>query len=166
MMRQPGGKMLDTRTRLQAAMPADRRASSNDVSFSLCLPTPLVKNISLGTRLNTAVHPITTETEPAHIPGRLNLRDVARRLVGMIRSPHATLSSAVDRPRSLDLAMLIVAVAATCSVGFLLTRVGRLAALDQAVRQLESLGAIITDNRYAELRHLQSYRPIISAATI
>ena len=94
------------------------------------------------------------------------MRDAARRLVGMIRSPHATLSSAVDRPRSLDLAMLIVAVAATCSVGFLLTRVGRLAALDQAVRQLESLGATITDNRYAELRHLQSYRPIISAAAI
>ena len=34
--------------------PADRRASSKDVSFSLCLPTPFVKNISLGTRLNTA----------------------------------------------------------------------------------------------------------------
>src|SRR6185503_3444271 len=135
MMRQPGGKMLDTRTRLQAAIPADRSASSNEVSFSLCLPTPLVKNISLGTRLNTAVHPITTETEPAHIPGRLSLRDAARRLVGMIRSPRATLLRAVDRPRSLDLAMLIVVVAATFSVGFLLTRVGRLAALDQAVRQ-------------------------------
>src|ERR1700736_558041 len=56
MMRHPGGKMLDTRTRLQAAMPAERSASSNEVSFSRCLPTPLVKNISLGTRLNTAVH--------------------------------------------------------------------------------------------------------------
>jgi hypothetical protein len=30
MMRQPGGKMLDTRTRLQAAIPADRKASSKD----------------------------------------------------------------------------------------------------------------------------------------
>ena len=48
-MRQPGGKMLDTRTRLQAAMSADRNASSNEVSFSRCLPTPLVKNSSLGT---------------------------------------------------------------------------------------------------------------------
>jgi hypothetical protein len=84
----------------------------------------------------------------------------------MMRSPRATLSSAVDRPRSLDLAMLIIAVAATCSVGFLLTGVGRLAALDQAVRQLESLGATITDKRYAELRHLQSYRPLVSAAAI
>src|SRR5579871_5107578 len=52
-IRQLGGKMLDTRTRLQAAMPADRSASSNDVSFSRCFPTPLVKNISLGTNPTT-----------------------------------------------------------------------------------------------------------------
>jgi hypothetical protein len=45
-IRQWGGKMLDTRTRLHAAMPAERSASSNDVSFSRCLPTPFVKNIS------------------------------------------------------------------------------------------------------------------------
>src|SRR5262245_3943758 len=49
-----GGKMLDTRTRLQAAMPAERSASSNDVSFSRCLPTPLVKNISFGTNPTTS----------------------------------------------------------------------------------------------------------------
>ena len=46
--------MLDTRTRLQAAMPAERSASSNEVSFSRCLPTPLVKNISLGTNPTTS----------------------------------------------------------------------------------------------------------------
>src|SRR5580765_817355 len=49
-----GGKILDTRTRLQAAMPADLSASSNEVSFSRCLPTPLVKNISLGTNPSTS----------------------------------------------------------------------------------------------------------------
>src|SRR4029453_10288283 len=52
-MRQCGGKMLDTRTRLQAAMPADRSANSHEVSFSRCLPTPLVKNISFGTNPTT-----------------------------------------------------------------------------------------------------------------
>ena len=55
----------------RAAMPADRRASSNDVSFSLCLPTPLVKNISFGTKLNTAENAI---TEPTFFPARLNVR--------------------------------------------------------------------------------------------
>jgi hypothetical protein len=53
-----------------------------------------------------------------------------------------------------------------CSVGFLLTRVGQLAALDQQVRQLESFGAVITDDTYAELRRLVPYRPAISAAMI
>src|SRR5271170_1396136 len=44
-----GGKMEETRTRFWAAMPASRRANSNDVKRSRCFPTPLVKNIRLGT---------------------------------------------------------------------------------------------------------------------
>src|SRR6201998_4917445 len=44
-----GGKMDETRTRFCEAMPASRRASSNEVRRSLCLPTPLVKNGFLGT---------------------------------------------------------------------------------------------------------------------
>jgi hypothetical protein len=84
----------------------------------------------------------------------------------MIRSPYATLSSVRIRPRSLDLAVLVIVVATTCSVGFLVTHVGRLAALDQEVRQLESMGTVITEARYAELRYLLPYRPAISAAAI
>src|SRR5919201_2931260 len=52
-IRHLGGKMLETRTRLQAAIPADRSASSKEVSFSRCFPTPFVKNISLGTNPTT-----------------------------------------------------------------------------------------------------------------
>ncbi len=84
----------------------------------------------------------------------------------MIRSPYATLSSVRIRPRSLDLAVLVIVVATTCSVGFLMTHVGRLAAIDQEVRQLESMGMVITEARYAELRRLLPYRPAISAAAI
>lgn len=43
--------MLDTVTRLNFAIPASRRASSNEVSLSLWVPTPLVKKTFLGTRL-------------------------------------------------------------------------------------------------------------------
>src|SRR5664279_3562352 len=43
--------MEETRTRFCEAMPASRRASSNDVNRSLCLPTPLVKKIFFGTML-------------------------------------------------------------------------------------------------------------------
>src|SRR5271157_4941225 len=43
--------MEETRTRLCEAMPASRRANSKELKRSLCLPTPLVKNILLGTML-------------------------------------------------------------------------------------------------------------------
>jgi len=84
----------------------------------------------------------------------------------MVRAPRATLSNAVAHPRSLDLALLIVGISAACSVGFLLTRVGQLAALDQQTRQLESFGAVVDDATYAKLRSLVPYRPAIAAATI
>src|ERR1700756_3309484 len=46
---QCGGKMDETRTRFCDAMPASRRASSNEVKRSLCFPTPLVRKSRLGT---------------------------------------------------------------------------------------------------------------------
>ncbi len=84
----------------------------------------------------------------------------------MVRSPRRTLTDAIAHPQSLGLACLIVVISAACSVGFLLTRVGQLAALDQQVRQLESFGAIVNDETYAELRRLVPYRPVMSAAAI
>ena len=90
--------------------------------------------------------------------------NAVHRLVGMIRTPRATLTSAIADPRSIDLALLIVVVSAACSAGFLMTRVGQLAALDQQVRQLESFGATVDDGTYEALRRLVPYRPLISAA--
>jgi hypothetical protein len=84
----------------------------------------------------------------------------------MVRSPRATLTDALRHSRSLDLAVLIIVISAVCSSGFLMTRVGQLAALDQQVRQLESLGAVVTDDTYDTLRAMVPYRPIISAAVI
>ncbi len=46
---QLGGKIEETRTMLQAAMPALRRASSKLESLSRCLPTPLVRKIFFAT---------------------------------------------------------------------------------------------------------------------
>ena len=88
------------------------------------------------------------------------------RLIGILRTPRATLRAAIAQPRSLDLGLLIVAISAVCSVGFLLTEVGRLAALDQQVRQLESFGTVVTDDTYARIRSWAPYRPAISAAII
>ena len=47
-----------------------------------------------------------------------------------------------------------------------MTRVGQLAALDQQVRQLESFGAVVTDEHYETLRAVVPYRPIVTAAVI
>lgn len=84
----------------------------------------------------------------------------------MIGSPHATLRAAVSRPQWIDLAALIILISVVCSVGFLMTGVGRLAALDQEVRQLELMGTVVTDDTYAQLRRWQPYRPALSAAAI
>ena len=89
-----------------------------------------------------------------------------RRLIGMVRSPRATLAAAIARPRSLDLALLTVTISTACSVSFLLTRAGQLAALDQQVRQLELLGTVVTDQLYARLRDWERYRPLLSALGI
>lgn len=84
----------------------------------------------------------------------------------MVRAPRATLTNAIARPRSIDLAIAIVIISAVCSTGFLLTEVGQLAALDQQVRQLESFGADVSDETYARLRGWTPYRPAISTAII
>lgn len=89
-----------------------------------------------------------------------------QRLIGMLRSPRATLRQAIAQPRSLDLACVILFMSAACSSAFFLTDVGRLAGLDQQVRQLESFGTVVTDDTYARLREWSRYRPAISAGII
>jgi hypothetical protein len=87
-------------------------------------------------------------------------------LTGMLRSPRVTLAQGIARPRWVGLAVLIVLISAACSAGFLMTRVGRLAGLDQQVRQLESVGTVVTDQLYGKLRGWERYRPLVSAAAI
>jgi hypothetical protein len=87
-------------------------------------------------------------------------------LIGMLRSPRQTLAAGIARPRPLGVAALILVISAACSAGFLMTRVGRLAGVDQQVRQLESMGTVMTDQLYGELRAWEPYRPLISGALI
>jgi hypothetical protein len=89
-----------------------------------------------------------------------------QRFIGMVRSPRATLAGAIRNPRSLDLALLILTLSIPCSAGFLMTNMGRLAALDQQVRQLESFGVEVTDPMYEQLRAIAPYRAVMSAAVI
>jgi hypothetical protein len=49
---QRGGNMLDTCTKLHFSIPASRKARSKECNSSLCVPTPFVKKIFLGTKLS------------------------------------------------------------------------------------------------------------------
>jgi hypothetical protein len=55
-----GGKILDTFTRLKGAIWALRSAASKLANFSLCRPTPLVRKILLGTKLNPVIDDLET----------------------------------------------------------------------------------------------------------
>src|ERR1700734_2344267 len=79
---QRGGKMEDTRTRFCEAMPASRRASSNEVSRSLCLPTPLVKKIFFGTMLfpNFDVSSVSIKNAAGNNSSRMSLSHSSSRV--------------------------------------------------------------------------------------
>src|SRR5690348_8546134 len=92
--------------------------------------------------------------------------DIVSPLIGMLKSPRRTLTKAIAEPHPFKTAAVIVFIAAACNTGFFATRVGRLAALDQRVRQLESIGVAVTDDTFARVRDWERYRPIVAAVTV
>jgi hypothetical protein len=50
---QRGGNILDTCTKLHFSIPASLKARSKECNSSLCVPTPFVKKILLGTKSST-----------------------------------------------------------------------------------------------------------------
>src|SRR5436190_1240252 len=156
-MRHLGGKMLDTRTRLQAAMPAERSASSNDVSFSRCLPTPFVKNISFGT------NPITSrscDVASSRVRGResLHLRVARRRTAGpffvkcMVNSRLPTVKETCLRAR-----LFAVLVSGAAGTIFMATEVGQRAVFDQQMARMEASGRQLSDARVDAFERMLPY---------
>jgi hypothetical protein len=60
-----------------------------------------------------------------------------RQVAGMVVRPRETLTVACAAPASLPTALLVLGIATAADLSYLATDVGRLAALDQQVRQLE-----------------------------
>lgn len=77
------------------------------------------------------------------------------RVVGILTAPRATFAEAAAYPRSLAVTLLVVVVAASCTLAFRVTQVGQLAALDRQVRQIESVGIEMTDHLYERLESTQ-----------
>jgi hypothetical protein len=84
----------------------------------------------------------------------------------MVVRPRETLTAACAEPASLATALIVLVVAAAADLSFLATDVGRLAALDQGVRQLESVGIVVTDEMYGRMLAAQPYQPVVRAAVI
>lgn len=88
------------------------------------------------------------------------------RLSGVLTAPRLAFADIAARPSWIGAAIVVAAVTAVFTVGFLMTRVGQLALLDQQVRQIESLGGTVTDQMYSRLEQIQRYMPAMAAAGI
>src|SRR5262249_54391820 len=90
-----GGKIDDTRTRLNCAMPAARSAISKLDSFSRCLPTPAVRKIFFVAKWLLIVGGASERlkrTRPPHKGGR------AHAAAARVANPHAVITAARGRP--------------------------------------------------------------------
>jgi Yip1 domain len=89
---------------------------------------------------------------------------VFQRARGMIFSPMATLVEVIQDPRPGPMLAVVSICVALSSALFLTTGVGRLAWLDEAVRQLEAFGQVVSDTRYARLERLKDSAAYLALA--
>jgi hypothetical protein len=78
------------------------------------------------------------------------------RVLGVIRSPRATLAAVAATPRWVGVLLLTTLVSFGCSAALLQTEVGRLALVDQWERTAIAFGGGIDDAQYAELEELSA----------
>ena len=88
------------------------------------------------------------------------------RFVGIITSPKATYEGVVAHPRWFGMLLLTTLIVLVCSAGPMFTEWGRQAALDQQVQVMESFGANVTDEMYANLERRMSIAPYTTAGGI
>jgi len=88
------------------------------------------------------------------------------RFVGIITSPKATYERVVAHPRWFGMLLLTTLIVMVCSAGPMFTEWGRQAALDQQVQVMESFGANVTDEMYANLERRMSIAPYTTAGGI
>jgi len=88
------------------------------------------------------------------------------RFVGIITSPKATYEGVVAHPRWFGMLLLTTLIVMVCSAGPMFTEWGRQAALDQQVQVMESFGANVTDEMYANLERRMSIAPYTTGGGI
>lgn len=91
-------------------------------------------------------------------------RSLAWRAVGTIVSPRAVYADVAARPRVLGALLLIMVLTAAPGFVFMSTDLGKDALLDQQARVMESFGAELTDEMYAQLESRLEYAPYFALA--
>src|SRR6266513_777400 len=85
------------------------------------------------------------------------------RVIGVLRSPRATLTAVVSSPRWAGVLILTFLISTISSAAFLQTEVGRLALVDQWERTATAFGRNVDDRQYAALEDASANGPAYAA---
>lgn len=88
------------------------------------------------------------------------------RFVGVITAPKATFLRIVAHPKWFGMLVLTTSIVMAATAGPLFTESGRLAALDQQVRQTEAFGFTVNDEMYAQMERNMRFAPYTTAGAI
>lgn len=92
--------------------------------------------------------------------------NLVARFLGIITAPKATFQNVVAHPRWLVMLLLTTAIIIVCTVAPMFTESGRLAALDQQVRQTEAFGITVNEEMYAQMERNMRFAPYTTTAAI
>ncbi len=101
---------------------------------------------------------------PAPVPAAG--RSLPARVWGILTAPRETFADVVARPRWFGMMALVVVLTAVLTGGFLSTKVGQTAWLDQAVRSSESFGRQVSDQQYQAMEKMAPYAGVLAAVQI
>lgn len=85
------------------------------------------------------------------------------RVVGVLRSPRATLTAVAHAPRWAGVLVLTFLVSAVSTAALLQTEVGRVALVDQWERTATAFGQTVDDRQYAALEEASAHGPAYAA---
>jgi hypothetical protein len=88
------------------------------------------------------------------------------RFLGIITSPKETYRSVAAHPRWFGMLLLVAVVIAVFAALPMTTDAGKEAALDQQVKQMESMGFTVTDEQYEGMRRTISFAPYTFGITM
>jgi hypothetical protein len=106
-----------------------------------------------------------TQTLASQAPVPAAPKGLAARIIGVLTSPRATYADVAARPRWLGALAVVLLIGVAGTFLFLSTDIGRQAALDQQVRQMEAFGRAPTDAQYQRLEQMAAFARYLGAVS-